>query len=151
MAVLEANSRKPEPEPQAELQHPEIIEEREVPVPKHISMPAPVSQAEPPAPTPIVFTEPPPQQQQRQQILARREEEEEEPMEQRETDHAALEVTSEAASQMEVSEETSQSNSISEKTDEPMEESAAMPVDAPDQPKDESEDVVPEAEESSVD
>uniref|UniRef100_A0A671P0P9 Symplekin-like n=1 Tax=Sinocyclocheilus anshuiensis TaxID=1608454 RepID=A0A671P0P9_9TELE len=53
--------------------------------------------------------------------------------------------------QMEVSEEASQSNSISEKTDEPMEESAAMPVDAPDQPKDESEDVVPEAEESSVD
>lgn len=33
-----------------------------------------------------------------------------------------------------------------------MEESAEMPVDAPDQPKDESEDVVPEAEEeSSVD
>ncbi|XP_016337879.1 symplekin-like isoform X2 [Sinocyclocheilus anshuiensis] len=150
MAVLEANSRKPEPEPQAELHHPEIIEEREVPVPKHISMPAPVSQVEPPAPTPIVFTEPPPTQQQ-QQIPARREEEEEEPMEQREMDHAALEVTSEAASQMEVSEEASQSNSISEKTDEPMEESAAMPVDAPDQPKDESEDVVPEAEESSVD
>uniref|UniRef100_A0A8C1XHS2 Symplekin n=1 Tax=Cyprinus carpio TaxID=7962 RepID=A0A8C1XHS2_CYPCA len=30
MAVLEANSRKPEPEPQPELHHPEIIEEREV-------------------------------------------------------------------------------------------------------------------------
>ncbi|XP_016141421.1 symplekin-like [Sinocyclocheilus grahami] len=152
MAVLEANSRKPEPEPQAELHHPEIIEEREVPVPKHISMPAPVSQAEPSAPTPIVFTEPPPPQQQQQIPARREEEEEEEPMEQRETDHAALEVTSEAASQqIEVSEEASQSNSISEKTDEPMEESVAMPVDAPDQPKDESEDVVPEAEESSVD
>ncbi len=73
-----------------------------VPVPKHISMPAPESQAKPPAPTPIVFTEPPPpQQQQQQQIPARREEEEEEePMEQGETDHAALEVKSEAASQV---------------------------------------------------
>uniref|UniRef100_A0A8C2HCK4 Symplekin n=1 Tax=Cyprinus carpio TaxID=7962 RepID=A0A8C2HCK4_CYPCA len=152
MAVLEANSRKPEPEPQPELHHPEIIEEREVPVPKHISVPAPVSQAEPPAPAPIVFTEPPPPQQQQQQIPARREEEEEQSMEQGETDHAALEVTSEAAlQQMEVSEEASQSNSISEKTDEPMEESAAMAVDAPDQPKDESEDVLPEAEESTVD
>ncbi|XP_042580804.1 symplekin-like isoform X1 [Cyprinus carpio] len=152
MAVLEANSRKPEPEPQPELHHPEIIEEREVPVPKHISVPAPVSQAEPPAPAPIVFTEPPPPQQQQQQIPARREEEEEQSMEQGETDHAALEVTSEAAlQQMEVSEEASQSNSISEKTDEPMEESAAMAMDAPDQPKDESEDVLPEAEESTVD
>lgn len=152
MAVLEANSRKPEPEPEPQPElHPEIIEEREVPVPKHISMPAPESLAEPPAPTPIVFTEPPPPQQQ-QQIPARREEEEEEPMEQGETDHAALEVTSEAASQQkEVSEEASQSDSISEKTEEPMEESAAMPVDVPDQPKDESEDVLPEAEESSVD
>ncbi|RXN22682.1 symplekin isoform X1 [Labeo rohita] len=84
MAVLEANTRKPEPEPQPEPHHPEIIEERE---------------------------------------------------------------------QMEVSEEPSQSNSEtnSEKTDEPMEESAAMPVDVADQPKDESEDVVQEAEESSVD
>ncbi len=50
-----------------------------------------------------------------------------------------------------MSEEASQSDSISEKTEEPMEESAAMPVDVPDQPKDESEDVLPEAEESSVD
>uniref|UniRef100_A0A8C2DYL1 Symplekin n=1 Tax=Cyprinus carpio TaxID=7962 RepID=A0A8C2DYL1_CYPCA len=95
MAVLEANSRKPEPEPQPELHHPEIIEERE-----HISVPAPVSQAEPPAPAPIVFTEPPPPQQQQQQIPARREEEEEQSMEQGETDHAALEVTSEAALQV---------------------------------------------------
>lgn len=29
MTVLEANNRKPEPEPQPELQHPEVIEERE--------------------------------------------------------------------------------------------------------------------------
>ncbi|XP_026109059.1 symplekin [Carassius auratus] len=145
MTVLEANSRKPEPEPQPELHRPEIIEEREVPVPKHISMPAPVLQAEPPAPTPVEFTEPPPPQKQ-----TPRSEEVEEPMEQEETDHAALEVTSEAVSQqVEVSEEASQSNSISEKTDEPMEESTAM--DVAEQPKEESEDVAPEAGESSVD
>lgn len=69
-----------------------------VPVPKHISMPAPELRAESPAPTPIVFTEPPPPQQQ-QQIPTRREEEEE-PMEQGETDYTALEVKSEAASQV---------------------------------------------------
>uniref|UniRef100_A0A8C2DQ12 Symplekin n=1 Tax=Cyprinus carpio TaxID=7962 RepID=A0A8C2DQ12_CYPCA len=142
MAVLEANSRKPEPEPQPELHHPEIIEEREVPVPKHISMPAPVSQAEPPAPTPVEFTEPPPAQQ--QQIPRR--EEVEEPME------PVQELTNDFnLQQVEVTEEASQSNSISEKTDEPMEESAARPVDVADQPKEESEDVLPEAGESSVD
>ncbi|XP_048045574.1 symplekin isoform X1 [Megalobrama amblycephala] len=162
MAVLEAN-RKPEPEPQPELHHPEVIEEREreVPVPKHISMPAPVPQAEPPAPTPIVFTEPPAPP---QQIPARREIEVEEPMEQEETAYSSLEVSSEAAlQQMEVPEEASQSSSITEKTDEPMEESTAVPADiTPDrpadrpedvaaQPEDEPEDVVAEAGESSVD
>lgn len=67
-----------------------------VPVPKHISMPAPVPQAEPPAPTPIVFTEPPAPP---QQIPARREEVEE-PMEQEEIAHSTLVVSSEAALQV---------------------------------------------------
>lgn len=30
MTVLEATNRKPEPEPQPEIQHPEVMEEREV-------------------------------------------------------------------------------------------------------------------------
>lgn len=159
MTVLEANNRKPEPEPepepQPELQHPEVIEEREreVPVPKHISMPTPVSQAEPPAPTPIVFTEPPaPQQQAPQQQIPARREEVEEPMEQEETAQSTLEDSSEEAlQQMEVSEEVSQSSSITEQTDEPIEESTAKPVDVDTQPEEESEDADAEAEESSVD
>lgn len=158
MTVLEANNRKPEPEPepepQPELQHPEVIEEREreVPVPKHISMPTPVSQAEPPAPTPIVFTEPPaPQQQAPQQQIPARREEVEEPMEQEETAQSTLEDSSEEALQMEVSEEVSQSSSITEQTDEPIEESTAKPVDVDTQPEEESEDADAEAEESSVD
>ncbi|KAG1957512.1 symplekin isoform X2 [Pimephales promelas] len=167
MTVLEANNRRPEPEPepepqpQPELHHPEVIEmrerEREVPVPKHISMPVPVSQAEPPAPTPIVFTEPPaPPPQQLQQIPVRREEVEE-PMEQEETAQSTLEDSSEEALQMEVSEEVSQSNSITEKTDEPIEESVAKPADVdaepePEpEPEEESEDVDAEAEESGAD
>lgn len=59
-------------------------------------MPAPVLQAEPPAPTPVEFTEPPPPPQKQ----TPRSEDVEEPMEQEETDHAALEVTSEAVSQV---------------------------------------------------
>lgn len=149
-----------------------------VPVPKHISMPTPVSQAEPPAPTPIVFTEPPaPQQQAPQQQIPARREEVEEPMEQEETAQSTLEDSSEEAlqvksyhhhhrpvqeciawltndfnfKQMEVSEEVSQSSSITEQTDEPIEESTAKPVDVDTQPEEESEDADAEAEESSVD
>ncbi|XP_051520086.1 symplekin isoform X2 [Myxocyprinus asiaticus] len=142
MAVLEANSRKQEPEPQPEPQHQhqEILEEREVHVPRHVSVPVPVAQVEPPASEPVAFTEPVPQQ------ISPKREEVEEPMEQGEIAHDAQEDISEAASQMEVPEEETQSSSVAEKADEPMEESTTSSADVADQPRDVSEDVGTEPE-----
>ncbi|XP_056601871.1 symplekin isoform X2 [Triplophysa dalaica] len=144
MAVLEVNIRKQEPEPQPQPQHPEIMEERQMHIPKHVSVPVP--QEEPPAPAPVAFTEPEPEV-----IPSRREVDE--PMEQDETAHAVLEVTPEPASQMEVSEEATPSSSVTEKIEELMEESSAMSADVTDQPQVVSEDADtdPEPETSNVD
>lgn len=142
IAILEANIRKLEPEPEPQL--PEVIEERQIQVPKHIS--APVPQQEPPAPAPIAFTEPVPEP------IPSRREEVEEPMEQAETAHAFPVVTSEPAlQQMEVSEEATQSSTVTEKADEPMEDSTAS--DVADQTKvvPEDADTEPEPETSNVD
>ncbi|XP_051538353.1 symplekin-like isoform X2 [Myxocyprinus asiaticus] len=142
MAILEANSRKeepePQPEPEPEPQHPEIIEEREVHIPRHVSVP--VAQAEPPAPAPVAFTEPVPQ------LTPPGREEVEEPMEQEETAHDDQEDASEAASQMEVPEEVTHSSFVEEKAEEPMEESTASSADVADQPNDVSEDAGTETE-----
>lgn len=142
IAILEANIRKLEPEPEPQL--PEVIEERQIQIPKHIS--APVPQAEPPAPAPIAFTEPVPEP------IPSRREEVEEPMEQAEAAHAFPVVTSEPAlQQMEVSEDATQSSTVTEKADEPMEESTAG--DVADQTKvvPEDADTEPEPETSNVD
>lgn len=141
MAVLEANIRKQEPEP--EPQHPEIMEEIQMHIPKHVSVPVP--QEQPPAPAPIAYTEPVPEQ-----IPSRREVEE--PMEQEETARAVVEVTPEPASQqMEVSEGATQSSSVTERTEEPMEESNARSDDASDQAQAEDADTEPEPGTSNVD
>lgn len=156
MTVLEATNRKPEPEPQPEIQHPEVMEEREVPLPKHISVHAPVQQAEPPAPKPIVFTEPMPPQEKHHhhhQVPSRREVAEvAEPMEQEETAHVPEEDTSEAApQQMDVSEEAPQSSPLAEKADESMDESTAGPADEAEEPVEEPEEEHAETGESSAD
>lgn len=112
MAILEANSRMPEPEPpQHEPEHMKVQEEREL----HTQLVRPMTQVETPAPVVVAPPELPPE------AVARREEIEE-PMEEGEAGTECLEIATEATAQIEaLATETGATPVPQAKADEPME------------------------------
>ncbi|XP_030648668.1 symplekin [Chanos chanos] len=139
MAVLEANTKMPEPAPM------EVPEEREVQA-QHVAVS--VVQTEASGPAPVALNEPEPQA----QPLLVRTEEEEEPMEEGEVATASQEDSADAVSQEDVPEAVESSGPEShEKSEEKMEEMHTESSDATEHSKDAVEDSGAEAETATVD
>ncbi|XP_062844491.1 symplekin [Trichomycterus rosablanca] len=119
MAILEANSRVPEPEPQPALERMEALEQREI---HHQPYVMPIVHAEPPAPTLVAPPELAPQS------GFTLEDEEEEPMEEGPAGAESLEIATETTTQNEALEDeaTPEATPVpQEQPEEPMEEAEA--------------------------